>query len=128
MILNKILLKTSQTRFLCFKKSFTSIEKIFDSKKLQEYKEKGYTVLPKVFSPDYIEELKSEISSIVKSVDVNELKSVFDTAHANSDDYFLGSGDKIRFFLEKNAFDKNGNLVHSIKESINKVGHGKKSF
>lgn len=126
MKLNSIkFLKNTKSKFFSYKKNFSSIEQIFDNNKLQEYNEKGYTVLPKVFSSDYIEELRSEITKIVKSVDVNELKSVFDTSHANSDEYFLGSGDKTRFFLEKNAFNKNGDLVNPLKDSINKIGHGK---
>jgi phytanoyl-CoA hydroxylase len=101
------------------------LEKLFDSKKAEFYKENGYAIIPKAFSSDYIEELQSEIANIVNKVDIDELKSKFDTSHANSDDYFLDSADKIRFFLEKNAFDPKGNLIHPLKESINKIGHGK---
>src|SRR3989440_934932 len=40
-----------------------------------------------------------------------------------SDDYFLESGDKIRFFFEENAFNYDGTLKQSKEESINKIGH-----
>ena len=40
-----------------------------------------------------------------------------------SDDYFLESGDKIRFFFEENAFLPDGSLRESKPRSINKIGH-----
>lgn len=40
------------------------------------------------------------------------------------DDYFLSSGDKIRFFLEDDAFDAQGNLTKPKDKSVNKIGHG----
>jgi phytanoyl-CoA hydroxylase len=40
-----------------------------------------------------------------------------------SDDYFLASGDKIRFFFEEDAFLPNGLLKQGKENSINKVGH-----
>lgn len=38
-------------------------------------------------------------------------------------DYFLSSGDKIRFFFEKGVFDKKGNFLVPPENSINKIGH-----
>lgn len=40
------------------------------------------------------------------------------------DDYFLGSGDKVRYFLEEDAVDANGNLTREKHKSVNKIGHG----
>ncbi|CAE7145292.1 unnamed protein product [Rhizoctonia solani] len=40
------------------------------------------------------------------------------------DEYFLTSGDKIRFFLEDDAFDAKGNLAKPKEKSVNKIGHG----
>jgi len=100
----------------------------FDNKFVKEYQENGYAHISGVFPKDLIDELKAEVNTIIEKSDINEMKSKFDTTHESSDKYFIQSGDKIRFFLEKNAFDDKGNLIHPIKDSINKIGHGKYIF
>ena len=41
------------------------------------------------------------------------------------DQYFLTSGDKIRYFLEIEAVDREGKLTTPTKErAVNKIGHG----
>src|SRR5262249_41050487 len=40
-----------------------------------------------------------------------------------SDDYFLESGDKVRFFFEEDAFAPDGSLKQAKELSINKIGH-----
>ncbi|KAJ2912423.1 hypothetical protein MD484_g7993, partial [Candolleomyces efflorescens] len=39
------------------------------------------------------------------------------------DDYFLDSGDKIRYFLETDAVDKDGSLNREKQKAVNKIGH-----
>lgn len=40
------------------------------------------------------------------------------------DDYFLTSGDKIRYFFEEEAVEKDGQLNRPKEKSVNKIGHG----
>lgn len=50
----------------------------------------------------------------------------FTTSDKNhvGDDYFLNSGDKIRYFLEEEAVDGNGQLTRDKTKAVNKIGHG----
>ena len=51
--------------------------------------------------------------------------SIFSTREQNrlTDEYFMTSGDKVRFFFEENAFNANGTLKYEKEKSINKIGH-----
>ncbi|XP_062929580.1 phytanoyl-CoA dioxygenase domain-containing protein 1 isoform X2 [Mobula hypostoma] len=44
-------------------------------------------------------------------------------AAEGSTDYFLTSGDKIRFFFERGVIDSKGDLLKPKENSINKIGH-----
>jgi len=61
----------------------------------------------------------------VREFDPKGLVSIFSTREQTrtSDDYFLGSGDKIRFFFEEQAFLPDGSLRQTKEQSINKIGH-----
>jgi phytanoyl-CoA hydroxylase len=57
------------------------------------------------------------------SILVDRLRLLTREQTRTSDDYFLESGDRIRFFFEEDAFDECGELRQSKELSINKIGH-----
>lgn len=81
-------------------------------------------IIPEFLSFEETELLKSECSKIVKEMIPEEHKSVFLTGtNQKSEEYFLTSGDKIRYFFEDDAVNKKGELVVSKENSLNKIGH-----
>ncbi len=92
---------------------------------LADYRESGVLILRNFVSRDDCDSLKQRMLEMVDAFDPATVKTVFSTASDShqADDYFIESGDKIRFFLEDGAFDDEGNLRQSKADSLNKVGH-----
>jgi len=69
--------------------------------------------------------LRARATQLVKEFDPAGVVSIFTTHEQSrkSDEYFLESGDKIRFFFEEDAFLPDGSLKQSKERSINKIGH-----
>ncbi|XP_049751563.1 phytanoyl-CoA dioxygenase domain-containing protein 1 isoform X7 [Elephas maximus indicus] len=98
---------------------------------LQKFQEDGFLVLEGFLSADECVTMQERISEIVAKMDVPlHCRTEFSTQEEEqlkaqgSTDYFLSSGDKIRFFFEKGVFDKEGNFLVPPEKSINKIGHG----
>lgn len=98
---------------------------------IEFYFENGYAVIPQFLNNSEIDELKGECFTIIDDLDVKSERSVIfstslsrDVDDSKSDDYFMNSGDKIRYFYESNAFDKSGELIVDKYKCLNKVGHG----
>lgn len=89
----------------------------------------GFLILPGFVSPSECESLMTRADELVRSVDLEALHSVFSTKEQlrTADDYFLGSGDTIRYFLEAEAIAPAGtNAAADAGEShhgLNKIGH-----
>ena len=92
---------------------------------LNEYERDGFVVLKDFVSPDACDNLRARAEELVRNFDPAGVVSIFSTREQTrtSDDYFLESGDKIRFFFEENAFNPDGTLRQSKEQSINKIGH-----
>ncbi len=92
---------------------------------LADYERDGFLVIENFVNRDTCETLKRRADELVAGFEVEGIASVFSTQEQTrtSDDYFLESGDKIRFFFEEDAFNSAGRLKQSKAQSINKIGH-----
>jgi phytanoyl-CoA hydroxylase len=85
----------------------------------------GFLVLEGFAPPEACDALVARASALVDAFEPGEVASIFSTTDQGrtSDAYFLSSGDKIRFFFEPDAFDREGRLRQDKALSINKIGH-----
>lgn len=92
---------------------------------IAQYERDGFLVLPDFVAAAGCDSLRARAEELVRDFDPAGLVSIFSTREQTrtSDDYFLESGDKIRFFFEENAFNPDGSLKQSKEQSINKIGH-----
>jgi len=89
------------------------------------YERDGFLVLEDFVDQRACDRLRARAEELVREFDPAGVVSVFSTHEQTrtSDEYFLASGDKIRFFFEENAFLADGTLRQSKERSINKIGH-----
>ncbi len=92
---------------------------------LDAYGAAGVLVLRNFVSLDACDELRTRALELVDAFDPSSVRSVFSTTDQEQldDDYFIESGDKIRFFLENDAFDEHGELRQAKESCLNKMGH-----
>src|SRR5882762_1623554 len=92
---------------------------------LATYDRDGFLVLENFVDAQACDRLRARAEELVRDFDPRGVVSIFSTREQTrtSDDYFLESGDKIRFFFEENAFHPDGMLRQSKERSINKIGH-----
>src|ERR1700686_2315475 len=92
---------------------------------LVAYDRDGFLVIDNFVDDAACDRLRARAAELVRDFDPQGVISVFSTHEQTrkSDEYFLASGDKIRFFFEENAFLPDGTLRQSKERSINKIGH-----
>ena len=95
------------------------------SKQLVQYQRDGFLVLRNFVSRASCGRLRARAGELVEGFEPGTMASIFSTQQQSrlTDDYFLESGDKIRFFFEQDAFLTDGTLKQSKEKSINKIGH-----
>jgi len=95
------------------------------AEQIAAYDHDGFVILENFVSAQDCDRLRARAEELVRDFDPTGVVSIFSTHEQTrtSDDYFLESGDKIRFFFEENAFLPDGTLRQSKERSINKIGH-----
>ena len=106
-------------------KKFNKKQLPFNDEMLSFWNEEGFLVIEQFYDSSECDNLRNRSKELIDDFAHSSVRSIFDTNNQkhSEDNYFLESGDKIRFFFEKNAFDKNGKLNKSIDLVINKIGH-----
>ncbi|XP_078083682.1 phytanoyl-CoA dioxygenase domain-containing protein 1 [Mustelus asterias] len=94
------------------------------------FRKDGFVAIEGFFTEDECDSLRARISDIIDEMEVpQELRTEFSTQETEqlnrqgNKDYFLTSGDKIRFFFEKGVFDGKGDFLIPKEKSLNKIGH-----
>lgn len=92
---------------------------------LAQYEDDGFLVINDFVDAASCDRLRARAEELVHDFDPGGVASIFSTHEQNrlSDDYFLESGDKVRFFFEEDAFLPDGSLKQSKEYSVNKIGH-----
>eukprot|EP00299_Pterocystis_sp_00344_P003217 c136_g1_i1.p1 GENE.c136_g1_i1~~c136_g1_i1.p1 ORF type:complete len:302 (-),score=48.69 c136_g1_i1:14-919(-) len=89
-------------------------------------KQNGYLLIKNFLTRSQAGLIEKRMSELLHDFDPASVLSVF-RAHREKQDYedqyFLTSGDKVRFFWEADAFDEKGTLKYPKSECVNKVGH-----
>lgn len=81
---------------------------------LAAWERDGFLVLEDFVAAAHCDELKARAAELIAGFDPGEVRSIFSTHEQTrtSDEYFLTSGDKVRFFVEE-----------ADTGTVNKIGH-----
>ncbi|KAI0727989.1 phytanoyl-CoA dioxygenase [Fomitopsis betulina] len=93
---------------------------------VEQFRSDGYLRLPAFLNPEEVDALLKRSKELIEGFSLEDHPlTKFTTGEDNhvGDDYFLTSGDKIRYFLEEDAVT-DGKLNRPKERAVNKVGHG----
>tara|TARA_R110001599_G_scaffold57623_1_gene158453 strand:+ start:424 stop:1260 length:837 start_codon:yes stop_codon:yes gene_type:complete len=91
----------------------------------QTFTGQGFVVLPGFRDAAQIASIRQRARELVDAYEPDGQQAIFSTQEQQRrvNDYFLGSAEAIRCFLEEEALDANGRLRQDKALSINKIGH-----
>ncbi|GAA6062272.1 hypothetical protein JCM10212_000932 [Sporobolomyces blumeae] len=98
-----------------------------------QFESDGYLVIPSFFSRDQATTLLERSRKLLREFDLDNhpMTQFVGSGDAQDgkakhigDQYFLESGDKVRFFFEPAAIGHDGKLNRPKEKSVNKIGHG----
>ena len=93
---------------------------------LHRFHEDGYLLIENFLTDAECDSLKDACSRIIKEADFSTIpKVIFDTVEHKqaTEEYFIRSADKVRFFFEEGVFTEDGKLNCPKDKSLNKIGH-----
>lgn len=95
-----------------------------DPSQSRRWGEDGFLVIPGFVDAATCDRLMARAGELLAGFDPAIL-SIFSTRDQTrtTDEYFLESGDKIRFFVEDGAVDAGGRLNRAKELAVNKIGH-----
>ena len=95
-----------------------------NNKVLEEYNRNGIAVIPDFLNEQEVNDMKNAIKKLIDETDIKYDPTMIDgTIEYNMEDHKLTAIDKIRFFLEKDAFDDNNQLKYDKQQSLFRIGH-----